>query len=129
MSHSPSRKGGDREGRLEDPRPPFLVFFLKIGAEWSQNVLSPAWFSKLRQTTGVKVAPCRDEFRGPRSDTLKRVVSETTKRATTTRKHPIIKRKYIHNRFNVISNDIVKVLVQTTGDDEGLSKCKRQFGA
>ncbi|GFV66057.1 uncharacterized protein TNCV_1440641 [Trichonephila clavipes] len=44
------------------------VFSLKIRAEPSQITLPPAWCSKLRLTTGVQLAPCHDEFRGPRSD-------------------------------------------------------------
>ncbi|GFW51180.1 hypothetical protein TNCV_3594621 [Trichonephila clavipes] len=39
------------------------LFFLKIGADSSQIVLSPVRCSKLRLTTGVNVALCRDEFR------------------------------------------------------------------
>ncbi|GFY29126.1 hypothetical protein TNCV_4722541 [Trichonephila clavipes] len=31
-------------------------------------VLSPIWCSRLRPTTGVHLAHCHDEFRGPRSD-------------------------------------------------------------
>ncbi|GFU56208.1 hypothetical protein TNCV_712671 [Trichonephila clavipes] len=44
---------------------------LKTGVEPSQVVLSPVWCSKLRITTGVPPALCHDEFRGPRSDTVR----------------------------------------------------------
>ncbi|GFX93923.1 hypothetical protein TNCV_3412861 [Trichonephila clavipes] len=46
---------------------------LKIGVESSQIVLSPAWCSKLRLTTEVKLLPCHDEFRGPRSHNIDQV--------------------------------------------------------
>ncbi|GFU66450.1 hypothetical protein TNCV_3806931 [Trichonephila clavipes] len=39
-------------------------------------VLSPVWCS--RPTTGVLLAPCYDEFRGPRSDYVRQVALETT---------------------------------------------------
>ncbi|GFT51042.1 hypothetical protein TNCV_4490231 [Trichonephila clavipes] len=32
------------------------------------NRLSPVWCSRLRPTTGVHLANCHDQFRGPRSD-------------------------------------------------------------
>ncbi|GFV57229.1 hypothetical protein TNCV_4465671 [Trichonephila clavipes] len=32
------------------------------------RTVSPVWFSRPRRTTGVLLAPCDDEFRGPRSD-------------------------------------------------------------
>ncbi|GFX56318.1 hypothetical protein TNCV_2242501 [Trichonephila clavipes] len=38
---------------------------LKTGVEPSQIILSLAWCSKLRITTGVQLAPYYDEFRGP----------------------------------------------------------------
>ncbi|GFW38063.1 hypothetical protein TNCV_835031 [Trichonephila clavipes] len=47
------------------------VFSLKIGVKPSQIVLSPVWCSKLRLTTGVHIAFCRDDFVGPRSDNLR----------------------------------------------------------
>ncbi|GFW04232.1 hypothetical protein TNCV_2669971 [Trichonephila clavipes] len=43
------------------------VFSIKIGVELSQIALSPVWCSKLWITTGVYVAFCHDEFRGPLS--------------------------------------------------------------
>ncbi|GFT97943.1 hypothetical protein TNCV_2168341 [Trichonephila clavipes] len=39
-------------------------------------VLSLVWCS--RPTTGVLLAPCHDEFRGPRSDYVRQVALETT---------------------------------------------------
>ncbi|GFY27524.1 uncharacterized protein TNCV_2071441 [Trichonephila clavipes] len=41
----------------------------------SQFVLSPVWCS--RPTTGILLAPCYDEFRGPRSDYVRQVASAT----------------------------------------------------
>ncbi|GFS84976.1 uncharacterized protein TNCV_1305851 [Trichonephila clavipes] len=38
-------------------------------------VLSPVWCS--RPTTGVLLAPCHDEFRGPRSDYVRQMALET----------------------------------------------------
>ncbi|GFW15475.1 hypothetical protein TNCV_4656151 [Trichonephila clavipes] len=38
------------------------------GGTKSEIVLSPLWYSRLWPTTGVHLAPCQDEFRGPRSD-------------------------------------------------------------
>ncbi|GFT13752.1 uncharacterized protein TNCV_3832041 [Trichonephila clavipes] len=38
------------------------------GISPSSFVLSPVWCSRPRPTTGVLLAPCHDEFRGPRSD-------------------------------------------------------------
>ncbi|GFS80640.1 hypothetical protein TNCV_3870561 [Trichonephila clavipes] len=46
--------------------------------ETSKIVLLPAWCSKLRLTTGVQLAIRRDEFCGPRSDTLRGLPVETT---------------------------------------------------
>ncbi|GFT79933.1 hypothetical protein TNCV_4598291 [Trichonephila clavipes] len=64
--------GEERWGLLITPR----VFSLKIGVEPSQIVLSSAQCSNLRPTIGVKfLALCRDEFRGPRSDTARQVGS------------------------------------------------------
>ncbi|GFX54647.1 uncharacterized protein TNCV_793331 [Trichonephila clavipes] len=40
-------------------------------------VLSPEWCSRLRPTTGVHLVHCHDEFRGPRSDYVRQVVSTT----------------------------------------------------
>ncbi|GFX49160.1 hypothetical protein TNCV_5041541 [Trichonephila clavipes] len=45
----------------------------KIGVEPSLIVLSPVWCSRLRPTTGVHLAPCHDEFRGPQSDYVRQV--------------------------------------------------------
>ncbi|GFX93773.1 hypothetical protein TNCV_1589491 [Trichonephila clavipes] len=45
-------------GALTTPR----VFSLEVEVEPSQNVLSPAWCSKLRLTTRFHLALCRDEF-------------------------------------------------------------------
>ncbi|GFV23558.1 uncharacterized protein TNCV_1906861 [Trichonephila clavipes] len=58
-------EGEERWDALDHPQ----VSSLKIGVETSPIVLSPAWCSKLRLTTGVKIlALSRDEFRGPRYD-------------------------------------------------------------
>ncbi|GFX99581.1 uncharacterized protein TNCV_5026351 [Trichonephila clavipes] len=43
------------------------------GISTSKFVLSPAWCSRPRPTTGVLLAPCHDEFRGPRSDYVRQV--------------------------------------------------------
>ncbi|GFX53268.1 uncharacterized protein TNCV_362621 [Trichonephila clavipes] len=52
---------------------------LNFGVEPSKIVLSPAWCSKLRLTTGVKILSLtRDEFHGPRSDFVRRVAVVTT---------------------------------------------------
>ncbi|GFY18590.1 hypothetical protein TNCV_2398151 [Trichonephila clavipes] len=45
-------------------------------AELNCTVLSPVWCS--RPTTGVPLAPCHDEFRGPRSDYVRQMALETT---------------------------------------------------
>ncbi|GFW89332.1 hypothetical protein TNCV_3966221 [Trichonephila clavipes] len=47
---------------------PFLEFRQRF-------VLSPVWCS--RSTTSVLLAPCHDEFRGPRSDYVRQVALET----------------------------------------------------
>ncbi|GFU95504.1 hypothetical protein TNCV_2729581 [Trichonephila clavipes] len=39
-------------------------------------VLSPVWCS--RPTTGIPLASCHDEFRGPRSDYIRQVALQTT---------------------------------------------------
>ncbi|GFU27200.1 hypothetical protein TNCV_1068721 [Trichonephila clavipes] len=55
----------EREERWEVPDRPQDVL-PKIGMEPSKIVLSPAWCSKLRLTTGVKnLALGYTEFRGP----------------------------------------------------------------
>ncbi|GFV52202.1 hypothetical protein TNCV_5071231 [Trichonephila clavipes] len=41
-------------------------------------VLSPVWCSRPSPTTGVLLAPCHDEFRGPRSDYVRQVTLATT---------------------------------------------------
>ncbi|GFY01604.1 hypothetical protein TNCV_2607881 [Trichonephila clavipes] len=46
------------------------------GISPSEFVLSPVWCS--RPTTGVLLAPCHDEFCGPRSDYVRQVALETT---------------------------------------------------
>ncbi|GFT12915.1 hypothetical protein TNCV_5096051 [Trichonephila clavipes] len=55
------------------------LFSFKIGEESIQIVLSPAWCSKLRLTTGVYLALYRDEFRELRSDTVRQVALATGK--------------------------------------------------
>ncbi|GFX64926.1 hypothetical protein TNCV_450641 [Trichonephila clavipes] len=72
------KKRGDR--RLKLPR----VFSLKVEAEPSQIILLFAWCSKLRLTTGVKLAHCRDEFHEPRSDTVIQVALATKTTYTVT---------------------------------------------
>ncbi|GFV59299.1 hypothetical protein TNCV_2340401 [Trichonephila clavipes] len=54
------------------------VFSLKIVVEPNKIVLSLAWCSKLRLTTGVHSALCHNEFCGPRSDTIRHVEFATT---------------------------------------------------
>ncbi|GFX15591.1 hypothetical protein TNCV_2130791 [Trichonephila clavipes] len=54
------------------------VLSLKTGVEPSEIVLSPAWCSKLRLTTGVHLTLYREEFRGHRSDTVRQVALATT---------------------------------------------------
>ncbi|GFU28931.1 uncharacterized protein TNCV_470621 [Trichonephila clavipes] len=49
--------------RDRKPLTSLRLFFLKIGVDSSQTVLSPVRCSKLRLTTGVNVSLCRDEFR------------------------------------------------------------------
>ncbi|GFX71682.1 hypothetical protein TNCV_4131281 [Trichonephila clavipes] len=41
--------------------------------------MSPVWCARLRPTTGLHLAPCNDEFRGPRSDYVRQVALETNK--------------------------------------------------
>ncbi|GFV58004.1 hypothetical protein TNCV_2573001 [Trichonephila clavipes] len=53
---SPLVKLVEGEERSEAPEPPD-VLSLKIGVEMSQNVLSSAWCSRLRLTTGVQSSP------------------------------------------------------------------------
>ncbi|GFW15114.1 hypothetical protein TNCV_172611 [Trichonephila clavipes] len=53
-------RGTEVGGHCSPPK----VFSLKIGGGTEPNrVLSSACSSKLRITTGVNLAPCRDEFR------------------------------------------------------------------
>ncbi|GFX54232.1 hypothetical protein TNCV_2338661 [Trichonephila clavipes] len=56
-----------------------VVLPQNLGEEQSQHVPSLEWFSKLRLTTGVKLDPCYDEFRGLRFNTVNQVALETTK--------------------------------------------------
>ncbi|GFT27876.1 hypothetical protein TNCV_10831 [Trichonephila clavipes] len=37
------------------------------------SILSPIWCSRPRPTTGVLLARCHDEFRGPRSDYVRQI--------------------------------------------------------
>ncbi|GFV36156.1 DDE 3 domain containing protein [Trichonephila clavipes] len=57
--------------RLVEVPEPIQGFFLKVRVEPSQNVLSSEWCSKLRVTTGVQLALCRDEYHGPQSDCVR----------------------------------------------------------
>ncbi|GFV25052.1 uncharacterized protein TNCV_885181 [Trichonephila clavipes] len=62
---------------------PSRVFSLKIGVEQSKTVLSPAWCSKIRLTTGLKIlALSRDEYHVPGSDFVRQVALVTTTTAT-----------------------------------------------
>ncbi|GFU98357.1 hypothetical protein TNCV_385031 [Trichonephila clavipes] len=57
------------------------VFSLQIGVESSKIVLSPAWYSKLRLTTGERIlALSRNEFRGLRSDFVRQLAALVTTR-------------------------------------------------
>ncbi|GFV65763.1 uncharacterized protein TNCV_4153991 [Trichonephila clavipes] len=47
------------------------------GISPSKFVLSPAWCSRPRPTTGVLLAFCHDEFRGPHSDYVRQVALVT----------------------------------------------------
>ncbi|GFV36787.1 uncharacterized protein TNCV_197661 [Trichonephila clavipes] len=44
----------------------------------SKFVLSPVWCSRSKLTTGVLLAHCHDEFRGPRSDYVRQGALATT---------------------------------------------------
>ncbi|GFU75961.1 hypothetical protein TNCV_2087991 [Trichonephila clavipes] len=59
---------GKKGGRLVTTS---RTFPLRIGMESSKVVPSPVWYSKARLSTGVSPALCRDEFRAPRSDTVR----------------------------------------------------------
>ncbi|GFY22000.1 uncharacterized protein TNCV_3296441 [Trichonephila clavipes] len=53
-------------------------FSLKIGVEPSQIILSPVWYSKPMLMTGKHLAICREEFREPRSATVRQMPLTTT---------------------------------------------------
>ncbi|GFU73249.1 uncharacterized protein TNCV_493741 [Trichonephila clavipes] len=77
-----SRAVGSLVVRASDSGPEGLVPCLNWGCgnKWCRHrsslrgiapneyVLSPVWCSRPRPTTGVLLAPCHDEFRGPQSD-------------------------------------------------------------
>ncbi|GFV50751.1 hypothetical protein TNCV_2214121 [Trichonephila clavipes] len=63
-----TRKLVEREDRWEASGPGCSSS--KLGGELSKIVLSPAWCSKLRLTTGIKLTTCRPVFSGPRSDAV-----------------------------------------------------------
>ncbi|GFX53084.1 hypothetical protein TNCV_1655431 [Trichonephila clavipes] len=44
----------------------------------AKSYYPPVWCSRLRPTTGVPLAHSHDEFRGPRSDTVRQVALATT---------------------------------------------------
>ncbi|GFY19589.1 hypothetical protein TNCV_4647611 [Trichonephila clavipes] len=67
-----------KEKRRGRPLTTFSVSSHKTVVEPNQNVLSPAWCSKLRLTTAVHSALCRDEFCKPRSDIVRQVALATT---------------------------------------------------
>ncbi|GFX62855.1 hypothetical protein TNCV_3351811 [Trichonephila clavipes] len=80
-----SRRGASRplrlvkaKERLERPFTTPRVFTLKVEEETSEILLSLAWCSKLRLTTGVQPRPCHEEFHGPRSGTDYQVALATT---------------------------------------------------
>ncbi|GFU94265.1 hypothetical protein TNCV_3980661 [Trichonephila clavipes] len=50
----------------------------QIWVELNQIILLPVWGSKLWLTTSLHLAFCRNEFRGPKSDTVRQMVLETT---------------------------------------------------
>ncbi|GFW82693.1 uncharacterized protein TNCV_3492651 [Trichonephila clavipes] len=78
--------------RASDSKPKGLVPYLNCGGgdRWCRHlsslrgispslfVLSPAWCSRPRPTTGVLLAPCHDEFRWPRSDYVRQVALTPT---------------------------------------------------
>ncbi|GFU11520.1 retrovirus-related Pol polyprotein from transposon 17.6 [Trichonephila clavipes] len=73
-------------------------------AQYMSQKTTPVWFS--RPTTGVLLAPCHDEFRGPRSDYVRQVALETT--ATTQNAytlHKPIRHKFQRNRVFVSDID------------------------
>ncbi|GFW27864.1 putative LOC100569746 [Trichonephila clavipes] len=68
---SPFVRLGKGEEKWEAPDHTPRVFSLKTRVESYQSALSPVWCSKLRLTTGVHLALCRDEFCGSRSDIVR----------------------------------------------------------
>ncbi|GFU45706.1 extended synaptotagmin-3 [Trichonephila clavipes] len=74
--------GDERVGwqytRIYNPQRHPRVLVIKCGTDPSQIVLSPAWCSMLQPMTGVHLAYCHDEFRGPRSDYIRQVALATT---------------------------------------------------
>ncbi|GFT16549.1 hypothetical protein TNCV_281621 [Trichonephila clavipes] len=71
------REVGGKGREVGYPRPP-PGCSTKIGIEPSQNAMSPIWCSQLRLTPSVHLALCFDEFRGPRSDSVRQVPLTTT---------------------------------------------------
>ncbi|GFT85602.1 hypothetical protein TNCV_4253221 [Trichonephila clavipes] len=68
-SHKSCSEVGKRWVALDNPR----LLSLKIELELTHIVQSPVSCSELRLTTGVDLALCRDEFRGPQSATVRQV--------------------------------------------------------
>ncbi|GFY11643.1 hypothetical protein TNCV_4231121 [Trichonephila clavipes] len=88
---------------------PLPIPSLTIGMELSQIVLSPVWFSMLRLTTGVHPALCRDEFREPRSDTVRLVALVTT--TTEGSWQPV----WLQDRENDVLMSLTKLLTKEAG--------------
>ncbi|GFX51580.1 DDE-1 domain-containing protein [Trichonephila clavipes] len=62
--------------RALDSRPEGLggvAIYRPLGEFRQANSYSPVWCSRPRPTTGVLIAHCHDEFRGPRSDYVRQV--------------------------------------------------------
>ncbi|GFW25027.1 hypothetical protein TNCV_3155301 [Trichonephila clavipes] len=78
-SRKSTREVGGREESWESPDHLQGVLPQNWG-KLGQIVLSPIWCSKLLLTAGVYLTLCHDEFRGPRSDTVKQVALEATRK-------------------------------------------------
>ncbi|GFT29037.1 uncharacterized protein TNCV_3586871 [Trichonephila clavipes] len=55
-----------------------VAIYCSFGNFTELNRTVPCMVLKSRPTTGVLLAPCHDEFRGPRSDCVRQVTLETT---------------------------------------------------
>ncbi|PRD22082.1 UNVERIFIED_CONTAM: hypothetical protein NCL1_50068 [Trichonephila clavipes] len=91
--------------------------------------MSHVWCSRLRPTTGVHLAPCYDEFRGPRSDYVRQVALEATTTEFNESYSELVEYSYLALGYPFIpfSPEEVSLIVEISAGEGNLSAPASEF--